>query len=105
MYKLSKIAAEDFAEIFEYSLVNYGTQQADLYAARLHKTLLSLSAQPFLGKEYSLIGEGIRRHNHQRHAIFYRPSNIGIFVIRLLHQRMEPLKYFNLYLDHPHTND
>lgn len=96
MYKLSKLAAEDFAEIFEYTLINFGVKQADLYTSRLHKTLLNLSSQPLLGKEYSLIGEGIRRHDHQRHAIFYRPNDTGIFVIRLLHQRMEPLKYFDL---------
>ncbi|MEM7985899.1 type II toxin-antitoxin system RelE/ParE family toxin [Morganella morganii] len=37
---------------------------------------------------------GVRRHNHSKHAIFYRYRTDDIFVIRILHQQMEPLKHF-----------
>lgn len=29
MYKLSNLAAEDFAAIYEYTLLNFGARQAD----------------------------------------------------------------------------
>ncbi|OQU09256.1 plasmid stabilization protein, partial [Vibrio parahaemolyticus] len=31
MYKLSNLAAKDFEQIFEYTLLNFGIKQADVY--------------------------------------------------------------------------
>ena len=39
MYKLSALAAEDFAEIYEYTLVNFGSVQADAYTDDLESVL------------------------------------------------------------------
>ena len=37
MYELSNLAADDVANIYEYSLLNFGVQQADKYLASLKK--------------------------------------------------------------------
>ena len=42
MYKLSELAAEDFAGIYEYSLLNFGLQQAEHNAENLEPALLVL---------------------------------------------------------------
>ncbi|SDN69932.1 type II toxin-antitoxin system RelE/ParE family toxin [Vreelandella arcis] len=93
MYKLSNLAAEDFASIYEYTLLNFGALQADAYTDNLEGTLRLLSGSPLMGCECPEIGDGVRRHDHQRHAIFYRQREQDIFVIRILHQQMEPLKH------------
>ncbi|WP_241828082.1 type II toxin-antitoxin system RelE/ParE family toxin [Salinivibrio kushneri] len=36
MYKLSNRAAKDFEEIFEYTLLKFGVEQADNYTNNLH---------------------------------------------------------------------
>ena len=46
MYKLSNLAAEDFAFIYEYTLLNFGVLQADNYTDSLESTFDLLSNSP-----------------------------------------------------------
>lgn len=94
MYKLSRLAAEDFRAIYEYTLLNFGTHQADAYTDDLDNALRLLAGAPLMGHECQAIADGVRRHDHQRHAIFYRQRASDIFIIRILHQQMEPMKHF-----------
>lgn len=94
MYKLSNLAAEDFAAIYEYTMLKFGARQADAYTDDLEATFRLLSSSPLMGHECQEIADGVRRHHHQRHAIFYRRREHDIFVIRLLHQQMEPTEHF-----------
>ncbi len=93
MYKLSNLAAEDFASIYEYTLLNFGVLQADVYTENLARTLNLLSDSPLMGYECQNILDGVRRRDHQRHVIFYLPREQDIFIIRILHQQMEPFRY------------
>lgn len=94
MYKLSNLAAEDFAGIFEYTLINYGISQADNYTESLDNTLIMLVESPYIGREYPEISRGVRRFDHRQHAIFYRMREEDLFIIRILHQQMEPMSHF-----------
>jgi toxin ParE1/3/4 len=94
MYKLSNLAVEDFTAIYEYTLLNFGVVQADAYTNSLESTFDLLFSSPLMGYEYPEVSDGARRHDHQRHAIFYRQREQDIFIIRILHQQMEPMKYF-----------
>lgn len=94
MYKLSNLAVEDFAGIYEYTLFKFGEIQADTYTDDLEKTLNLLSESPLMGYECAEIANNVRRHDHQKHAIFYRRRTRDIFVIRILHQQMEPGRHF-----------
>ena len=90
MYKLSKLAATDFASIYEYTLLNFGVRQD---TKELEYVLGLLSESPLMGQEQTDIGAGVRRHDHQRHAIFYRNRQQDIFVLRILHQQMETTRH------------
>ncbi|RVU34397.1 type II toxin-antitoxin system RelE/ParE family toxin [Rheinheimera riviphila] len=94
MYKLSRLAAEDFAAIYEYTLLNFGSVKADEYTNELDKVFRLLAISPLMGYQCPDIAAEVRRHDHQRHAIFYRPRQNDIFIIRILHQQMEPMKHF-----------
>lgn len=89
MYKLSNLAVEDFSSIYEYTLLNFGALQADIYTDNLESAFRLLSGSPLMGYECPEIADGVRRHDHQRHAIFYRQREQDIFIIRILHQQME----------------
>jgi len=93
MYRLSNLAAEDFAAIYECTLLHFGVLQADAYTDELDRVLKLLSSSPLMGHEFPEIADAIRRHDHQNHAIFYRQREHDIFVIRILHQRMEPWRH------------
>ncbi|MGY5652745.1 type II toxin-antitoxin system RelE/ParE family toxin [Vibrio cincinnatiensis] len=91
MYKLSLKAEEDFGNIFEYTYLNFGEEQAELYTEEMEICLQTISEAPFIGRDCSELKGGIRRHDHQKHAIFYRVREFDIFVIRILHQQMNPM--------------
>jgi len=93
MYKLSRLAAEDFAIIYEYTLLNFGVRQADAYTQDLEKVLTLLSEHPLIGIASDEIGKDIRRHDHQHHAIFYRSTDGNLFVLRILHEQMEATRH------------
>lgn len=94
MYKLSNLAADDFAGVYEYTLLNFGELQADAYTDDLDKILNLLSESPLMGYECTEVASNARRHDQQKHAIFYRRRERDIFVIRILHQQMEPGRHF-----------
>lgn len=97
MYRLSNLAADDFAAIYEYTLLNFGARQADAYTDDLENALRILADAPLMGHECPEIADEVRRHDHQRHVIFYRPREHDIFVIRILHQQMEPMRHLGDY--------
>nr|WP_244275992.1 type II toxin-antitoxin system RelE/ParE family toxin [Enterovibrio norvegicus] len=47
-----------------------------------------------MGRDCGEIGPGIRRHDFQKHTLFYRVRESDIFVLRILHQQMNPLQHF-----------
>lgn len=94
MYKLSNLAVNDFSTIYEYTLLNFGIQQADLYTDSLEGIFQMLAQAPMMGRECPYLAPDLRRHDHQHHAIFYRLRDQDIFVVRILHQQMEPMKHF-----------
>lgn len=82
-YKLSEIADQKITEIYEFSILNFGEKQADKYYFSLHNTLKLLAEQPELGRVYY----DFRRHEHEKHVIFYTIKPFGVFVIDILHER------------------
>ena len=95
MYKLSKLAAQDFAAIFEYTLLNFGEKQAEKYLAQLEDIFNLLVASPKIGMECGEYIAGIRRHYHQNHAIYYFEQSQRVLIVRILHKKMEPTLHFN----------
>ncbi|SQI41731.1 Toxin ParE1 [Leminorella richardii] len=95
MYKLSHLAAIDFASIYEYTLTAFGAAQADDYTNALENILGSIVQSPFIGRAYPDIHQEIRRVDYRHHAIFYRIRKNDVFVLRILHQQMEPLIHFS----------
>jgi antitoxin ParD1/3/4 len=55
----------------------------------------------FGGRVCDDIRPGLRRHEHGKQALFYRQERGGIFVSRILHQRMLPEKHVRQQDDEP----
>ncbi|MDB1122397.1 type II toxin-antitoxin system RelE/ParE family toxin [Vibrio algarum] len=89
MYKLSLKAVQDFSDIYQYTLNNFGEQQAEQYTFEMESCLSSLGFSPYLGRDCSHLKAGIRRFDISKHAIFYRIRLTHIFVIRILHHQMD----------------
>ncbi|MCP3700092.1 MAG: type II toxin-antitoxin system RelE/ParE family toxin [Aliivibrio sp.] len=91
MYKLSNKAADDFGNIYEFTYLNFGEEQADKYTDDIEKCLNLLAHTPLIGRECPELSVGIRRFDHQKHAIFYRLREEDIFIVRILNQQMNPM--------------
>ncbi|MCS3434267.1 type II toxin-antitoxin system RelE/ParE family toxin [Klebsiella sp. BIGb0407] len=87
MYKLTEHAADDFAGIYDYTLLTFGETQADLYTDALEEFLKTLAGMPDMGGEYQAIS-GVMRIEFQLHTIFYTIRDADILIARILHQQM-----------------
>ncbi|AMJ60788.1 type II toxin-antitoxin system RelE/ParE family toxin [Bosea sp. PAMC 26642] len=86
-YGLSKRATDDLYQIFLYGYEQFGVAQAEAYAERLHHVFQLLADSPHMGRAASMIGEGVRRHEHGAHIVLYRPSRDGVSILRIVHNR------------------
>ena len=92
-YRLSHDAERDFEEIYAYTIETFGLAQARAYGTGLQDQLALVAAHPRIGRRYDEVQEGLHRFEYERHSIYYRLSDDGILVLRLLHQRMDPARH------------
>jgi toxin ParE1/3/4 len=51
-----------------------------------------LAQSPGMGRGCDSVSTGLRRFEHGKHVVFYRTVTAGIVIVRVLHQRMLPVK-------------
>ena len=89
-YRLSNLADQKIASIYEYSIVNFGETQADAYFLSLHELFELLAANPLMGREEPELGDGIRRFVHQAHVVFYTSDSDGVLILDIRGSRQAP---------------
>jgi len=87
-YRLTPEAARDMETIWLYTLKEWGLEQANRYTDELTKAFGQLAANPKMATPYDRIRKGYRRSQVGRHAIYFRQTDYGIVVVRVLHDRM-----------------
>jgi putative addiction module CopG family antidote len=92
---LSLQAEADLMDMATYALEAWGADQAIRYIDDLERTCKRLAENPQLGRPCEHIRPGLRRMESGRHVIFYRVDQAGVFVSRVLHQRMLPERQNN----------
>ncbi|MBZ5634087.1 MAG: type II toxin-antitoxin system RelE/ParE family toxin [Acidobacteriia bacterium] len=92
-FRFSRRAEADLLSIGAYTLKTWGVEQTIRYVADLQTSCQTLADNPEAGRVCDDIRSGLRRMEHGRHVIFYRPDAEGILIARVLHQRMLPRRY------------
>ena len=92
-YRLSPEAEHDMEGIWTYTFEQWGLEQAHRYTDELIAAFVDLAAHPQRGQSADHIRKGYRRSRVGRHAIYYQTTNCGIAVIRVLHDRMLPIRH------------
>lgn len=72
---------------------NCGPIQAERYLESLNAKIEMAAEHPDFGADYGFVVEGVRRYESVSHAIYYRPTQSGILVLRVLHGRMDPARH------------
>lgn len=83
--ELSEPAQRDFRDILSYTLQTWGEAQFATYRERIDAALMAIAVKPHAGrKAYGLLVQAV-----ERHRIYYRIEDRVIFIIRILHERMD----------------
>jgi toxin ParE1/3/4 len=85
-----KAAAEaDLAEIWDYSVEQFGIDVAEAYFKGFYASFEKLKRFPKLGETVSRIKPEMRCLMHRSHRIFYRLVSGGISIERVMHRAMD----------------
>jgi toxin ParE1/3/4 len=87
-YKLSSAAADDINELLNRSVIEFGIQQTETYYHELQHCLQLLAKNPSL----CISIDGYRRFPCQSHMIYYQTHSDYLWIVRVLHKRMDPIK-------------
>jgi toxin ParE1/3/4 len=88
-YLLSPTALADLGEIWDYTARNWGEIQADRYVLAIREACEALAAGRRQGVAIDAIRAGYRKLAIGSHFLFYRLTDAGLVVVRILHQRMD----------------
>ena len=92
-FLLTREAEADVIDIYRYSVENFGETQADTYHDGLSDCFRLLADTPLIGRDYGFLRLGLRRYEHASHSVYYRLTDTGLLILRVLHRRMDPARH------------
>ncbi|MEO8838315.1 MAG: type II toxin-antitoxin system RelE/ParE family toxin [Herbaspirillum sp.] len=92
-YRLAPAAERDLAEIWTYTILKWGVEQADRYIDIMTTAFAELAQSPKTAPACEHIRPGYRRRRVERHMIYFQITAYGIAIIRILHDRMDAPRY------------
>jgi toxin ParE1/3/4 len=86
-YRLSPAAQRDLENIWEFTALNWSSDQADVYLRGLADKLASLCENPSIARERTEIAPPVRLHPYKSHLVIHRVEEDHLVVIRIAHMR------------------
>lgn len=93
-FVLTNEARNDLEEIWQY-IAAESEVNADKVVAEIIKRFSKLAKFPKIGRERKELGILIRSFSVGRYVIFYRPGELGIAIIRILHGARDVEVFFD----------
>ena len=93
-YRLTPAARRDLSGIWDFTAEHWDAEQAERYITEIRAAVERIAADPDRGRPCDGIRAGYRRYAIGSHLVFYVASEVGVDVIRILHQRMDPTRHF-----------
>lgn len=91
--ELSEAADLDLVDIYTYTAIKFGQNQADNYLMGIDDMLNALASNPMLGKERNEIVNGLCAIPYEAHIVFYRLMPDRLRVVRVLHASRDFTKH------------
>ncbi len=86
-YRFSQRADADLDDIYDYSVEQFGLNQALRYRDELESCFAMLAEHPRIGRTSDTIRRGVRRHEHGSHVILYREERDHVLIVAVVHGR------------------
>ena len=81
-------AEEDLLDIGEFIAIQSNSLEiGEQFIDRINKAIELLATQPHMGAARDDLETGLRFHPFENYLIFYRPTDSGIEVARVLHSK------------------
>jgi toxin ParE1/3/4 len=93
IYKLTNKAEIEIENIYEYSIINFGLQVAQVYLLGLHDCFDLLADYQSFGTDYGFIEPGLFRYEYRSHSIYYQITEDGILIVRVLGSKQDPARH------------
>lgn len=94
-YRLTTQADQEVADIYEYSILNFGLDTAAKYLTGLHERFVLLADHPSWGSDYGHILHGLCRYEYRSHSIYYQLCDRDILIVRVLGNKQDPMRQFS----------
>ena len=88
-YRLSRRADNDLAEIADYSIGEFGIEQARRYRDALEACFLVPADNPLIGHSAEQFAPRLRQFDHASHIVFYLPDDVDLLIVRILHEHAD----------------
>ncbi len=92
-FRLTRPALRDLAEIGRYTREQWGKKQARRYGIAITERLKWLCRNKPMWRERPELDAGIFSYPHESHVLVFRECRVGIEILRILHQRMDPIRH------------
>ncbi len=86
---LTPKAKSDLGEVWDYTLTQWGVDQAEKYVRKLWSVMEKQASDPTKSVDIGDVRKGYRKIGSGSHVIFFKVTTGGIDVVRILHQRMD----------------
>ena len=86
---LSPRAKLDLSDIWDYTLGQWGAEQAEKYVRGLWARMACAASDSTLSVEIDDVRKGYEKFRYGSHVVFYKKTGNGIDVVRILHQKMD----------------
>jgi toxin ParE1/3/4 len=87
-------ARRDIDEIWDYSVDQFGLDQADLYLRGIQRAALTVAEDPRRGLACDEIRSGYRKFSVGSHVLFFKASTTRVVIVRILHRQMDFDRHF-----------
>jgi toxin ParE1/3/4 len=88
-FRLLPEAEKDLESIWHYTVQNWGLDQAESYLDGLIDIFELLTKNPLMSRERFEFSPYVRIHHHAHHLVVFIISEIGIDIVRVLHESMD----------------
>jgi toxin ParE1/3/4 len=88
-YVLSPRAQRDIDDIWDYTASHWNVRQAEIYLRQIQHAIETVAAEPKIARSCDDIRPGYWKYPAGSHVLFFRLTDDGINVVRILHSRMD----------------
>ena len=93
-FTLRETADSDLEKIFHYSVENWGEDRASQYIYTLVDSFQQLADGSMMGDDYGHIRPHLYACRVASHRVFYKMTEEGVSIYRVLHQAMDFKRHF-----------